>query len=518
MPDSSGLPSKNDHGQRCRVLRTLPVMFPIPDEFRRGRVFLVGAKGTGMTALAEILAQGGAQLSGSDVAEEFYTDRILAEIGVELVTGFAADALPPDAVLVIHSAAYDPKTNPQLIAAAGRGLPVLSYPEALGRISQAVPSAAIAGVHGKTTTTALYGELVRATGTPASVLSGSAVSGFAGRSTLLRGNAGFVAETCEYRRHFLHFHPRAAVITSVEADHLDYFRDREDVLAAFREFVARIGDGGLLVYCADDAGAGELADWARSARPDLRLLPYGVAAEGPFRLTDVREEPGRVRFSLHGAGLDEMELRVPGIHNAANTAAAIALLAGFAPGGAGPGAPQDWSAATRAAIRSAISGFRGTKRRAELVGEVNGIRIMDDYGHHPTAIRSTLAGLRSFYRPTRLIVSFMSHTFSRTRALLPDFARAFADADRVYIHRIYPSAREAPDPETTGNVLAEAISAWHPDVRFVEEPEDMIDQLLPDLGSGDLVLTLGAGNNWIAGRSLLHRLQSRSVLGSGVRT
>ncbi len=506
-----------DRGQRMGTLRTLSEMFPIPDEFLQGHLFLVGAKGTGMTALAELLVAGGAVVSGSDVAEEFYTDRILAELGVPLITGFAATDLPPDTTLVIHSAAYDPATNPQLLEAKDRGLPLLSYPEALGRLSGSMPSAAIAGVHGKTTTTALYGALAKASGAEASVLAGSAVSSFGGRSTLLGGNRSFVAETCEYRRHFLHFRPQAAVVTSVEADHLDYFRDRADVMDAFLDFAGGITGAGPLIYCADDAGAKELAERAGSAAQSLRLVPYGRTAAGTFRIANVREEAGAVVFSLPDAGLEHLVLRVPGLHNVFNAAAALALLSEFNPGGSAPGPIGEWNDEVKDAVRDALAGFRGTTRRAEVVGVVEGIRIMDDYGHHPTAIRSTLAGIRSFYRPARLIVSFMSHTYSRTRELIADFSTSFGGADRVYIHRIYASARETPDPTTTGEGLARAISAHHPDVRYIADPDDAVGELAGTLRPGDLMLTLGAGNNWTLGRKLLSVLETSAVTGGVAR-
>ncbi len=201
----------------------------LPPSLEGLRIHLVGAKGTGVAALAEILAAGGARLSGSDVADVFYTDAILASLGVAMSVGFEASLLPEDAELVIHSAAYARDSNPQLMEAIRRGLPVLSYPEALGALSRRSVSSGIAGVHGKTTTTALAGSLASALGLPATVLAGSAVSSFGGRSTIVAGERYLIAETCEYRRHFLSFRPARIALTSIDSDHQDFFPTFEDI-------------------------------------------------------------------------------------------------------------------------------------------------------------------------------------------------------------------------------------------------------------------------------------------------
>jgi UDP-N-acetylmuramate--alanine ligase len=464
------------------------------------RVHLVGIKGTGMAALAEILVRRGAAVSGSDVPEKFYTDALLAQLGISCSERFSAANLAEGVQLVVHPPAYAREENVELREARARGIPMLSYPEALGRLSADAASAGVAGTHGKTTTTALAGTLLQALDLPATVLVGSEVAGFGGRSTLVRGNRYFVAETCEYRRHFLNFRPRWLVITSVEADHLDYFRDLDDVLDAFTEYAGLLPPGGALIYAQDDPGARTVAGRARERRPDLRLVPYGEQAQGAFRVHGVESTHGRTRFRL--AGLDgEFSLPVPGRHMAWNAAAALALTAELLAAEGRTLGPGELAAA-----REALARFRGTRRRSEVVGEAGGVLFLDDYGHHPTEIRATLAGYRSFYPGRRLIVDFMPHTYSRTRALLAEFAECFASADLVILHRIYASAREkAAGTGVDGRTLYREVAARHPAVEYYEEPLEAVEALAERLQDGDLFVTMGAGDNWRVGQALLAR-------------
>jgi UDP-N-acetylmuramate--alanine ligase len=470
--------------------------------------FMVGVKGTGMTALTEVLVRAGARVAGSDTAEVFYTDAILERLGVAVHTGFDAAALPADTDIVIYSAAYDPESNPQLVAAAERGLPRFTYTEALGELSRGRLSLGVAGVHGKTTTTAMIGSLVKRLELPGAVLVGSAAGDFDGMSTYSGGQEFFVAETCEYRRHFLDFHPSIIIVTSVEPDHLDYYRDYADIRAAFVSYVELLPRGGELIYCADDPGAREVAAEAEDRRPDVRRIPYGHEADGPFGLVAVETLPGRTEFRLRGFDRG-FSIHVPGDHTAVNAAAALCgvsrLAARLGPEAADEGSDTVVDPAAvfdPAAVAAALAGFAGTRRRSEVIGEAGGVLFLDDYGHHPTAIRKTLAGIRRFYPDRRLVVDFMSHTYSRTAALLDEFARCFADADEVVLHEIYASAREHFDGSIDGSDLAEAVAAHHPRVTYIDKVADAAPQLRERLGPGDLFLTMGAGNNWVLSHEL----------------
>ena len=466
------------------------------------RVHLVGAKGTGMAALAQILAARGAVLSGADVAETFQTQEILDRMGLCLGVGFAAVDLPAAVDWVIHSAAYDRAENPQLLAAAARGIPLSSYPEALGELSRAATSVAISGVHGKTTTTALCGLLVAALDLPATVLTGTGVPNFGGGATLLGGATYLVAETCEYRNHFASFAASHMVVTTVELEHVDAFPTHAAVVAAFTVFACSLAAGGSLIYAAGDPGAAEVAAAVAERRPDVGLQPYGETVSGPLAIRDLTLNAGATRFRLAGLR-DTVTLHVAGRHNAFNAAAAVGVAIALL---AEEGRELDTPA--QAAVVRALASYRGGKRRTEIVGDRCGVLIMDDYAHHPTELATTLAGLRAFYPERRVVVDFMSHTFSRTAALLDGFGTAFAAAHEVILHPVYGSAREAAGDaaDRAGRQLYGAVARHHPRVRYCETLAAAGVYLAASLRAGDLLVTMGAGDNWRVGHDVLERL------------
>jgi UDP-N-acetylmuramate--alanine ligase len=468
----------------------------LPESLAGCRVHLVGIKGTGMTALAEVLSARGARITGSDTTEKFYTDAVLQRLGVQYREGFSAENLPADTQLVVHSAAYRREENPELVAAVARGIPTLLYPEALGLLSRRSFSVGISGVHGKSTTTAMCGAILKEWAFPSTVIVGAEVPAFGNRSTLVQGERYLVAETCEYRRHFLNFHPAHLLITSIEPDHLDYFRDLEDMITAFEEYGELLARGGTLAFCADDAGAVEAARRTAVRRKDVRLLPYGRGAGGAFRIVGESGGSGRSCFRLDGFDAT-FTLRVPGSHNVLNAAAALAVCSLLWKEERGS------SVMELAAAARALEAFTGSRRRSEIVGEAAGILVMDDYGHHPTAIRKTLEGIRDFHPDRRLVVDFMSHTYSRTEALLPEFAKCFSAADVVILHKIYASAREKNEGGVTGRDLFREVSKNHATVSYFEEPMDALPFLASELKRGDLFLTMGAGDNWKLGREIL---------------
>ncbi|MDL2228756.1 UDP-N-acetylmuramate--L-alanine ligase [Treponema sp. OttesenSCG-928-L16] len=472
-------------------------------------VHFIGIKGTGTSALAELLLRRGIHISGSDRADVFYTDAILKELGIGYNESFSADHIPPGTDLIIYSAAYSSENNPEMAAAEKLGIPMLKYTDALGAYSARFDSSGIAGVHGKTTTTAIAGSLIRAASLPAQILAGSAVAGFGGRSTLYLGDRYFVAETCEYRKHFLAFHPKRIVLTSIESDHQDYFPTYESIRDAFMEYIRKLPPGGELIFCADDPGAREAAEGIRRERPDIRLTPYGFAAEGPFRIELLENREERTFLKLEGFPAC-FKIRVPGRHTALDAAAALALTVSLINAEAGKGraegGPEQSDVSLEAGqleeLIGALEDFRGSKRRSEILGEAGGILFMDDYGHHPTAIRTTLEGLKDFYPRRRLVVSFMSHTYTRTEALLDQFASAFDAADAVLLHKIYASAREEYSGGVRGETLYELMSESKKTIFYEDEPAEAMDMLKKYLREGDLFLTLGAGDNWVLGKRL----------------
>ena len=471
------------------------------------KVYFIGIKGTGMCALAELMHKRGISVSGSDTNETFYTDDILKELKIPYYESFEASHIK-DAGLVIYSAAYSFETNPEMAEVKIRGIPILKYTDALGAYSAHFDSSGITGVHGKTTTTALAGTLLRGVGAPAQTLVGSAVNGFGGRSTLYLGDKYFVAETCEYRRHFLSFHPERIVLTNVESDHQDYYPAYEDIRNAFLDYGRLLPDDGELIYCADDPGACEVALVLQKEKPAVNFVPYGFSAGGDYgiELYEVKDE--RIVMRLRGFP-GELRIRIPGKHTALNAAAAVALVSSLVRKEFGDAAKDGWNEERREGLRRALEEFSGSRRRSEILGEAGGILFMDDYGHHPTAIRTTLAGLREFYPGRRLILSFMSHTYTRTAALLDEFAASFEKADLTVLHKIYASAREHYEGGVTGRTLFEKACEMTggnagPDKRFfyAEEPDDGFELLKGILGPGDLFTTMGAGDNWKLGKKL----------------
>lgn len=461
---------------------------------------MVGIKGTGMAAFAELLASAGASVTGSDVAERFYTDSMLRHAQVPFYEGFSVENLnsagPVD--LLIHSAAWDPDHHEELLEARSRGIPMMTYTQALGSYSRSQPSVGISGVHGKTTTTGLVAMLVGELGLAGSVLAGSALANTGGRATLIRGSKFFVAETCEYRRNFLDFRPVVIVITSVEPDHLDYFRDGADVEDAFVEYARLLPETGSLVYCLDDAGARSVAERVSRERPRLRQVAYGQTATGRYSIRDVEPAEGEITFRLGGTAL---KLHVPGTHNVLNTAAAVAAVDELQRYCGEPGVID------RDTVRSAIAGFRGTRRRSEVIGEAGGVLVMDDYGHHPTAIATTISGLRAFHPGRRIVLSFMSHTYTRTIALKDELAAALNLADELILHDIYASAREANPGNVDGTILLRAVQALGARVSYLPDLADAAPAIARRLHPGDLFVTMGAGNNWQLGPLVLELLE-----------
>lgn len=505
------------------------------DTFAKRNIHFVGIKGTGMAALVEILASEGAIITGSDVPDVFYTDAILARLGIKPFTTFSASNITDKTELVIYSSAYNPTKNQDLIEAKKRGIPTMLYTDALGEISKTRFSVGICGVHGKTTTTGIAGTILKALNLPVTVLAGSAISSFDGHCTHIGGNKFFVAETCEYQRHFLSFHPNIILLTNVESDHEDYYPTYEDILKAFVEYGERLEKNGKIIYCIDDNGARDAVCHIKALRPDIKFIAYGfsVGADYHVKLGTIIDEKQHFTLNVKGASvqidnvgagtgaqntpLAEFALKIPGVHTVLDSVGAIALAVELlkqnacadgasecanADASADNGAQNNFYAKNLPLLQQGLLNFTGAKRRTELIGTFKGALVMDDYAHHPTAIKTTLAGLKAFYPNKRLVVDFMSHTYTRTAALLDDFASAFTDADEVILHKIYPSAREQYNGTVTGELLYQKTKLHHKNVHYFEEVMDALDFVQTTLCENDLFITLGAGDNWKLGAHL----------------
>lgn len=470
-----------------------------------------------MAALVEIFHSAGAVITGSDVAERFYTDDILDALGIRALS-FSESNVAKDMNLVVYSSAYKLDQNPDLIAAQKLGVPCMLYTEALGAYSERAFSAGVCGVHGKTSTTGIAGTILSELDLNAQVLAGSVINSF-GKKCVYTAPASraqdkkfFVAETCEYQRHFMAFCPKVILLTSVESDHQDYYPTFADIQAAFVDYICKLPQGGTLVYCADDAGACETVQIAAAKRPDIALVSYGTKAEGDWRLEyrAVQEQKNNFWTELLGSAF----LRVPGKHEVLDACGAAALCACLLR--AAGKEPKDYVEQ----IKRGLEKFSGGKRRSEVTGRAKNsfgddIVFVDDYGHHPTAVKTTLAGFKEFYSGKKIIVDFMSHTYSRTQALLSEFAQSFDSADTVILNKIYSSAREnAAAFSITGKTLADEAAKFHKDVNYKENFDeaaafgaDLLSKKADDAHpNGYLFVTMGAGDNWKVAQKIVDEL------------
>ena len=444
-------------------------------------IHFVGIKGTGVSALAQVSAKvEGAIVTGSDVKERFFTDIVLERAGIP-VYPFAPENVE-NVNLVVASAAYN-ETNVEIARAHELNIPVLSYPQYLGQMMAGKRGIAIAGTHGKTTTTAMAGLVLIHAGIDPTIVVGSDVPSIGGNAYAGQGEY-FLAESCEYRRHFLNYSPEYMVITNIEFDHPDYFSSLDDVVAAFREFARKLPPHGRLFMWAEDPHRSAI----ESSAP---VTTFGLSSAADVQAVDVsfHDEGSSMRILRHGQYIGDLHLRVTGRHNILNALATIALCAEI-------GVPVD-------RILSTLGQFNGTKRRFEHIGSKDGALIVDDYAHHPTEIRTTLEGARLSFPQRRIRAIFQPHTFSRTASLLEEFSHAFRSADEVVIAEIFASAREQDLNSISALALAELIQKQGINTRFFSTLDDIKTYVAETLAPEDLVLTLGAGDVYKVGQGLV---------------
>ena len=453
---------------------------------RLRRLHFVGAGGVGMSGIAELLLLATPlEISGCDLAPSGVTAR-LEKLGAKISIGHDPAHLADADLVVISSAVAE--SNPEVAAARERGIPVIRRAEMLGEIMRLKQGVAVAGTHGKTTTTSLTGMVLTEAGFDPTIVVGGQVHILGTNARLGKGDY-LVAEADEYDRSFLQLTPVVAVITNVEADHLDTYRDLDDILDAFATFANRVPFFGAVVACVDDAGVRRLLP-----RIKKRVVTYGESPEAQLSARNLRLEAAATTFDVWDAGegrLGSVRLRLPGRHNVANALAAIAagreLLIPFE------------------TIAGALGAFTGVVRRFELKGERAGVLVVDDYAHHPTEIRATLAAARQVYPERRLVALFQPHLFSRTRDFQDDFGTALAAADVNVVMDVYPS-RERPIPGVTGELVAEAARrAGHAKTIYTPEKTRVVDCLEQTLQPGDLLVTLGAGDVVKFGEEYLKR-------------
>ncbi|WP_277676413.1 UDP-N-acetylmuramate--L-alanine ligase [Saccharopolyspora rectivirgula] len=467
------------------------------------RVHLVGIGGAGMSGIARILLARGKQVSGSD-ARDSRTVMALRAQGARIGVGHRAENLDqfaqPLSALVV-STAIKPD-NPELVAAEQRGIPVLRRAEALAALMAGHRVACVAGTHGKTSTTSMLTVALQHCRLDPSFAIGGDLNDSGANAHHGSGEV-FVAEADESDGSFLCFEPSVAVVTNVEPDHLDHHGTAEAYTRVFEEFVRRIEPGGVLIACADDPGAAELAD--RAEKAGVRVRRYGKSVTGPgaARLVGYRLENGAgvVTVELAGAETAEREridvrVSVPGEHMAGNAVAA--LVAGLE-----LGAPLE-------GLLDGLAAFGGVRRRFEFKGLARGVRVYDDYAHHPTEVEAQLRAARPVAGNGRLVVVFQPHLYSRTAAFATEFATALGLADEVVVLDVY-GAREDPQPGVTGQLISDAVplapDRVHYEPSFTEVPS-LVARLVE---SGDLVLTMGAGDVTMLGPEIISEIERLSA-------
>ena len=456
--------------------------------FEGRRVHMIGIGGCGMCGAARVLLECGAMVTGSDL-NPFIGSGALVEAGA-LVHFFHAEAhLRDDVDLVVCSAAI-PETNPELAAARLRGLPVLRYAELLGQITQCKQGVCVAGTHGKSTTTALTTHMFRQASLCPSFIVGADAPQLGGGSGVGEGRH-FVVESCEYARSFLHMKPHSAAILNIEADHLDCYRDLEEIVDAFGQFAQRVDPDGLLVVNHDDRLAKRAG---RQARCRVETVGFGPGAD--WQAASLRSCRGQFSFRLNyrGCYFASCRLKLAGKHNVANALAAAALA--------------HEAGASAEAIVASMADFSGVQRRMTCRGTHRGVTIVDDYAHHPTEIKATLRAVRSHYAPKRTWVVFQPHQASRTRQMLDEFSRAFDDADVVIIPDIYKVRDSQEDCQTVqASGLVERLSIEGKTSRYMPSLDQVCEHLASSVRAGDLVVTMGAGDVWKVADGLVERVR-----------
>lgn len=459
-------------------------------------IHLIGIGGTGLSAIARVLLESGYQVSGSDRALSPLADS-LRLAGVLVTIGHRAENVR-GAGLVVRSSAI-PDDNVEVLAARSAGIPIVKRDEFLGMLTTGRQVVAIAGTHGKTTTTAMVAWILTALGEDPTYIIGGVSANLGSNAHAGQGSA-FVIEADEYDRMFLGLKPRIAVVTNVEHDHPDCYPTAEDFYQAFATFTQGILPQGVLLACGDDPGAIRLL--AEAANNGTRGLAYGIKADGlDYRAENLRLDPsGGYSFdalcTLPGGFLlrPAARLGVPGVHNVLNALAALATAhqLGLVPAQAG----------------LALSEFRGTGRRFEVRGEVNGITVIDDYAHHPTKIRATLAAARMRFPEQRIWAVWQPHTYSRTRLLLAEFAASFEQADEVVVTNIYAARETAPADHFSAQQVVAAMR--HKQAHYIPEMVKATSYLLSRLHSGDVLLVMSAGDADQISANVLAALSERS--------
>jgi len=466
------------------------------------KIYMIGVKGVGMTMLGQFLAAGGAEVSGSDGQEKYMTDAVLARAGIKIIEKFAVTNIPKDADLIIYSTAYNEKTNVEVAAALAGKVKTLTYAQALGEVFNQKYGIAVVGSHGKTTTTAWLGYVMRMAGLKPSVMVGAQVSQFDGCS-LIGASDYLVIEADEYQNKLENYQPKAVLLNNVDYDHPDFFPTEADYKNVFIEFIKKIPAKGFLVANFDDPII------RKTAQVNCRgkVITYAINEAADYVAYDIKNNNGRQYFKVklgvediddedeaRPEELGDFSITLGGRHNIYNALAVIATCVELD--------------VELFIIRKYLEEFSGTARRMQVLGEFKGAIIIDDYAHHPTEIKATIEAVRQKYGSRKLIVAFHPHTFSRTKALFDDFAKSFGSIDELVVIDIYGSAREQQGGVSSQELVKKIKSnnqqlGVKQEVKYIPTLAECEKYLREHIRRDDVVVLMGAGDIFRVGENLV---------------
>jgi UDP-N-acetylmuramate--alanine ligase len=448
-------------------------------------IHFTGIGGIGMSGIAEVLHSMGYEITGSDIRESETTVR-LRELGMKIYIGH--DEANIDGAHVVVTSSAVSKTNPEVIAARDRGIPVIPRAEMLAELGRMKYGILVAGAHGKTTTTSLIATILGDGGLDPTVVIGGKLKALGSNAWRGRGDC-LVAEADESDGSFLKLSPTIAIITNIDREHMDYFGDIEHLKAAFAEFMNKVPFYGVSIVCKEN-------EHIRDIMPQIkrRVLTYGLSHDSDMYARNIRHEGPRTYYEVvcKGEALGDVMLPVPGMHNVLNSMAAIlAALELKIP---------------FAKIKESLAGFSGIQRRFELKGEARGVRVYDDYGHHPVEIRAALKAARECFPDRKIRVIFQPHRYTRTRDLIDDFALSFGSIDELYLIDIYAAGEQPIEGINSQALLGRMKALGCETVSYFPDREELMKQVSADLEPGDILVTLGAGDVYKTGEEILKRL------------
>lgn len=471
------------------------------------KIYMIGIKGVGMTMLAQFFASNGVEVLGSDIDEKFMTDEVLKKVGIKVIEKFDENNIPSDADLIVYSSAYNTENNIEVkcaleckeCTARKCGIKTLTYAEAMGEVFNQKYGIAVVGSHGKTTTTAWLGFVLDRAGIKPNVMVGASVPQFDGAALISKSDY-LIIEADEYQNKFINFQPKAVVLNNIEFDHPDFFKDEDEYNKIFIEFIKKIPKKGFLIANYDDPIIKSIAQ----VNCRGKVITYAIDESADYVAYDIKQQEGNPstgsgqrQFFKVKLGVDEDEsnelgdfnISLIGKHNISNALAVIATCIELD--------------VNLVDIRKYLEEFTGTARRMEIMGEFNGATIIDDYAHHPTEVKATLAGVREVYKGKKIKVIFHPHTFTRTKVMLNEFAESFNDADEVIVLDIYGSAREEHGGVSSEDLVNKIKEQGKENAKHIPTLKECEEYLRENIERGDIILLMGAGDVFRIGKNLV---------------